>query len=47
MGRGGGLKKGLGPRNDVLTTCKATRSPGPLVSASFRGNESSERSGKV
>ena len=25
QGGGGGEKQGLGPRNDVLTTCKATR----------------------
>ena len=23
MSRGGGKRRGLGPRNDVLTTCKA------------------------
>ena len=45
-GGGGGEKQGLGPRNDVLTTCKAIRLAAVLRKGGkiFRSNKSSERS---
>ena len=38
QGGGGGKRRGLGPRNDVLTTCKAvTLSDGQRIIAVFYG----------